>query len=307
MDEPNYTQAAFLHPWNLIFLTVGLSVAVGVGIATGLPIWLMVGFVLAAELLVLGTFPRNERFQRVVRANHRAERLKPPTKEEKYGALTRRQQRRYARLRKLCNEIESNYAGLNAASQQLVQRTMRKLDNILDSYLDLLHQRTRHREAIDSATENSVKKSIAALEDGLDELPDRVRTVKERRLTVLKRRLARYEKAHENLDVIEAQLQTVEDVAKYIHEQSYTLQNPNEITHQLDALFAEVEEAQEHVREIEDVFNDPDAYLDDDMEWLDDEEPLSSPDVPLPDTSSDTRSSESGDITPGSARTQTGA
>jgi hypothetical protein len=302
MDEPNYTQAAFLHPWNLIFLTVGLSVAVGLGIATGLPVWLLIGFVLASELVVLGTVPRNERFQRVVRADHRAERLKPPTKEEKYKALTRRQQRRYARLRTLCTEIESNYASLNSASQQLVQRTIRKLDNILDSYLDLLHQRNRHREAIDSATENSIQKSIASLEDRLDDMSDRVRTVKERRLKVLKRRLARFEKAHENLDVIEAQLQTVEDVAKYIHEQSYTLQNPDEITHQLDALFQEVEEAQEHVREIENVFSDPDSYLDDmdemdDIDWLDeDEEPLSAPEP---------RSSESDKSGPArSSRTQ---
>jgi len=304
MDEPNYTQAAFLHPWNLIFLTVGLSVAVGLGIATGLPTWLLIGFVLASELVVLGTFPRNERFQRVVRADHRAERLKPPTKEEKYKALARRQQRRYVRLRKLCTEIESNYASLNSASQQLVQRTIRKLDNILDSYLDLLHQRNRHREAIDSATEQSIKKSIESLESGLDEMPERVRTVKERRLTVLKRRLARFQKAHENLDVIEAQLQTVEDVAKYIHEQSYTLQNPDEITHQLDALFNEVEEAQEHVREIEDVFNEPDSYLDDDMDWLDEEDPLSTPDL----SASDTRSSESDPSGAArSSRTQTGA
>lgn len=306
MDEPNYTQAAFLHPWNLIFLTVGLSVAVGVGLATGLPTWLLIGFVLSTELLILGTFPRNERFQRVVRADHRAERLKPPTKEEKYSALTRRQQRRYARLRKLCTEIESNYAGLNSASQQLVQRTIRKLDDILDSYLDLLHQRDRHREAIDSSTENSIKKSIESLEGRLDGMPERVRAVKERRLTVLKRRLARFQKAHENLDVIEAQLQTVEDVAKYIHEQSYTLQNPDEITHQLDALFQEVEEAQEHVREIENVFSDPDSYLDDAMDWLDSEEPLPPSDTRSPESDS----SGSGDVTPGStrsSRTQTGA
>lgn len=291
MDEPNYTQAAFLHPWNLIFLTVGLSIAVGVGIATGLSAWLLVGFVLAAELIILGAFPRNERFQRVVRANHRAEKMKPPTKEEKYKNLTRRQQRRYARLRKLCSEIESNYASLNSASQKLVQRTMRKLDNILDSYLDLLYQRDRYHETLDSATENSIRTSIDTLKDKLDDLPDRVRSVKERRLKVLKRRLARFQQARENLEVIEAQLQTVEDVTKYIHEQSWTLQNPSEITHQLDALFNEVEQAQEHVREIEDVFSDSKEMLDDDIDaWMDE-------DVSRSSDASGTRSS----------RTQTGA
>ena len=301
-QEPNYTQAAFFHPWNLIFLTVGLSVSVGVGIATGLPMWMLVALVLSMELIVLGTFPRNERFRRVVRAEHRAERLKPPTKKEKYSALTRRQQRRYARLKSICEDIESNYAGLSSASQTFVQRTMRKLDNILDSYLDLLHQRNRHREAIDGSTEHSIQKAIEALRDKMDDFPERVRNVKERRLHVLKQRLARHQKARENLDVIEAQLQTIEDVAKYIHEQSWTLQNPSEITNQLDALFTEVEEAQEHVRQIEDVFMDPEAFLNEDDDWLDeelDEEP--SQEVSIPSS----RSSENTGST--SQRTQTGA
>ena len=54
--------------------------------------------------------------------------------------------------------------------------------------------------------------------------------------------------------MIEAQVATIEDVVKYIHEQSLTLNNPEEITYQLDLLLSEVEETEASVSQIESVF-----------------------------------------------------
>jgi hypothetical protein len=85
---------------------------------------------------------------------------------------------------------------------------------------------------------------------------------------VLEKRLARFQKAHENLEILGAQLGTIEDVVKYIHEQSWTLQNPDEVTMQLDALLEEVEETQRSIHEIEDVFSAPGDYLDDEFDDL---------------------------------------
>lgn len=65
----------------------------------------------------------------------------------------------------------------------------------------------------------------------------------------------------ENLEIIEAQLDTIDDVIRYIHEQSLTLRNPEEITFQLDTLLSEVEETEAAVAEIEDVFASPAALL----------------------------------------------
>ena len=56
---------------------------------------------------------------------------------------------------------------------------------------------------------------------------------------------------------MQAQLETVEDVTKYILEQSLTLRNPEEITFQLDTLLSEVEETQASVIEMEEVFASP--------------------------------------------------
>jgi len=270
MDEHiNYTKEALFSTWNLVFLITVVAVASALGLTGVLPAWLPELLLLiggGAELVYLSVMPRHERFQRYVRAEKRAERHQAPSQREIFSQLRNQSQRRYAKLRKLKDQIQANYQKLSFASQGILSNHVEKIDGLLDSYLDLLHQRERYRDFMDSATENRILQSIDALKKDMADDPDRVRAVKKRRLKVLERRLARFRKAHENLEIIGAQLSTIEDVVRYIHEQSWTLQNPEEVTAQLDTLLQEVEETQSSIREIEDVFSAPSNYLDDEME-----------------------------------------
>jgi hypothetical protein len=267
MDEDiNYTKEALFNTWNLVFLITVVAVASVFGLVGVLPAWLPLLVGGGAELLYLGVMPRHDRFQRYVRAEKRAERHQAPSQREIFSQLRNQSQRRYAKLRKLKDQIQANYQKLSFASQGILSNHVEKIDGLLDSYLDLLHQRERYRDFMDSATENRILQSIDALKKDMADDPDRVRAVKKRRLKVLERRLARFRKAHENLEIIGAQLSTIEDVVRYIHEQSWTLQNPEEVTAQLDTLLQEVEETQSSIREIEDVFSAPSDYLDDEME-----------------------------------------
>ena len=277
MDEDiNYTKEALFNTWNLVFLIAVAAAAAALGVIEFLPAWLPQLILLVgggAELTYLGVMPRTERFQRYVRAEKRAERHQAPSQREIFSQLRNQSQRRYAKLRKLKDQIQTNYQKLSYASQGILSSHVDKIDGLLDSYLDLLHQRERYRDFMDSATENRILESIESLKKDMADDPDRVKAVKQRRLKVLERRLARFRKAHENLEIIGAQLSTVEDVVRYIHEQSWTLQNPEEVTTQLDTLLQEVEETQSSIREIEDVFAAPSDYLDEglgeDIEALD--------------------------------------
>ena len=277
MDEDiNYTKEALFNTWNLVFLIAVAAAAAALGVIGFLPTWLPQLILLVgggAELTYLGVMPRTERFQRYVRAEKRAERHQAPSQREIFSQLRNQSQRRYAKLRKLKDQIQINYQKLSYASQGILSSHVDKIDGLLDSYLDLLHQRERYRDFMDSATENRILESIESLKKDMADDPDRVQAVKQRRLKVLERRLARFRKAHENLEIIGAQLSTIEDVVRYIHEQSWTLQNPEEVTTQLDTLLQEVEETQGSIREIEDVFAAPSDYLDEglgeDIEALD--------------------------------------
>ena len=252
-EQINYTKEAFLNPWNLVFIVVGLVTAfLFSGSETVLNAVLV--FTAAIELLYLGVMPRQERFRRVVRAKKAAERHKPPSQKEIYQTLRRRDQRRYVRLRNLEESIRDHYAQLSYASQGLLESHLQKINGLLDSYLKLLKQKERYEEYANSATENEVVRSIAALRENLEDSSSRVRSVKERRLNVLERRLQRFKKSRENEQLISAQVETIEDVVKYIHEQSMTLHNPEEITFQLDTLLNEVQETRASIEEIEEVF-----------------------------------------------------
>jgi hypothetical protein len=273
-DDVNYTKEAVLNPWNLVFLTVAAVLAAGTALSGIGPTWLfelLLLFGAGAELLYLGIVPRNARFRRHVRSQKQAEHREPPAQSEIYRRLHRRSQRRYYKLRELKDEIRANYRQLSYASQGLLDNHLEKIDGLLRSYLELLHQRERYRDLAEQTSEDSIRASIRELKADMADDAERVRSVKQRRLNVLEKRLARFRKARENLEIIGAQLGTIEDVVKYIHEQSWTLQNPDEVTMQLDALVDEVEETQRTIHEIEDVFSASSDSLDDDLEALDEE------------------------------------
>jgi chromatin remodeling complex protein RSC6 len=300
-DEINYTKEAFLNTWNLVFLLVAATVAAGVGLTGLAPSWLFeLILVLGAglELLYMGVMPRNSRFQRHVRSQKMAERNKPLPQGELYRQLHRRSQRRYYKLRELKDEIRANYQQLSYASQGILNSHIKKIDGLLRSYLELLHQRERYRDLAENSTESSIRQSIEELKEDMADDSDRVKAVKQRRLNVLQKRLARFRKASENLEIIGAQLGTIEDVVKYIHEQSWTLQNPKEVTMQLDSLLEEVEETQRSIHEIEDVFS-ASADFDDDLEALDEElqaatdEPLDLPETEPASSNEQTGSTQS--------------
>ncbi len=264
--EINFTKEAFLHPWNLAFLIAAMFVTVMTSAVAGAASWpidSLLVFGMAIELLYLGIMPRQERFRRAIRSKQAKEHAKPPSQKEVFQHLTKNSQRRYARLRKLGKDIQGNYRKMSYASQGMLDSHVKKINGLLDSYLTLLYQRERYEVSSHTTTEVEVVRAIASLREDMLDDPPKVKAIKQRRLKILEQRLNRLKKGHENLEVIDAQLATIEDVVKYIHEQSMTLSNPEEITFQLDTLLTEVEETQHSVREIEEVFGRGADMLDD--------------------------------------------
>lgn len=260
----NYTREAFLTPFNLTFLIAAMVTAFGVSMIGDGAVWLfetVLLFAAAVELIYLGIMPRNERFQRAIRSRQAAEHAKPPSQKEIYRLLNKNNQKRYAKLRNLEKSIATNYRKLSYASQGLLDSHISKIDGLLDSYLNLLYQKERYELYAQRTAESEVVRSIADLREDMEDDTPRVRAIKARRLKILEQRLDRFKRSHENLEIIEAQLETIEDVIKYIHEQSLTLRNPEEITFQLDMLLNEVEETEASVEEIEEVFAKPTDLL----------------------------------------------
>ena len=260
-QDINFSREAFMLPYNLVFLLVALVTAFAM---SGTMFAMNVVLLMAAslELMYLGTMPRNTRFQRLVRSQKAAERAKGPSQREVFNGLSRQAQRRYGRLRQLEKEIQTNYDRLTTTAQSLVQNHLRKLDVLLTSFLNLLYLRERYDEAMQTTSQSEITAQIAALKSDMEDDVERVRAVKERRLRILENRLGRVGKGRENVEIVEAQMDTIEDVMRYVHEQSLTLRNPEDVTMQLDLLLSEVEQTEASVQQIEDVLSGQVSVLD---------------------------------------------
>ncbi len=260
-QDLNFSREAFLLPYNLAFLLVALVAAFAMGGVTFASNVILL-LTASAELTYLGIMPRHPRFQRLIRSQKAAELAKGPSQREVFNGLSRQAQRRYGRLRQLEKEIQTNYERLTMGSQGLVQSHVRKLDVLLTSFLNLLYMRERYDEAMQATTQSEITAQIAALKADMEDDAERVRAVKERRLRILENRLGRVGKGRENTEIIEAQLDTIEDVTRYVHEQSLTLRNPEDVTLQLDMLLSEVEHTEASVKQIEDVLSGNFSMLD---------------------------------------------
>lgn len=259
----NFTKEAFLNPWNLGFLIMAMLTAFFLSGSPGTGSNIVLLLAAAAELMYLGIVPRQDRFQRLIKSQHAKERAKPPTQKEIYLRLTKYSQRRYAKLRKIEKDIQHNYRKLSYASQGLLDSHLKKINGLIESYIKLLYQKERYEDSVRSGAEKDIARDIEQVRSELESHTPRVRAIKERRLRILEQRLERYKRSKENLEIIEEQLATIEDVIKYIHEQSLTLRDPEAITFQLDTLLNEVEETEASVEEIEDVFAAPEDLLGD--------------------------------------------
>lgn len=240
-ESINFTKEAFMSPVNLGFLILALVLSLLLG---GTPASLVLVFTAAAELLYLGTLPRNERYKRAVRARKIDERRKAPRDREVFRTLAKDDQKRYVRFRNMEKAIKDNYAKLPYSSQGLLDAHLKKLDGLLDAHLNLLQLKERYVQFARRTGENDIVNAITGLQNEMQGDPPRVRAIKQRRLLILEKRLDRFKKAGENLAIIEAQLETIEDVTRYVYEQSLTMQNPEEVSFQLDTLMNEVEETQ---------------------------------------------------------------
>ena len=78
--------------------------------------------------------------------------------------------------------------------------------------------------------------------------------INQRRIEILRKRVQKFEKIQENRQVIDAQCAAVEDVLQLIRDQSVTMRDPQEVSAQLDHLVDDVEQTEQSVREMEEIF-----------------------------------------------------
>lgn len=246
-DSPSFIKAAFLLPANLVgLLTAGAS-----SLMTQQPLPALVA--LGVEGLYLGIVPSMKRFQRAVRA--RSGEAGPDSERKEMDALLAElapsQREHYQTLVGLKEKILENYRRL-PGGKVLVTDSEPRLDALLTSFLRLVSALNHHRTYLNSTDREQLEKELRALESEVaQETNPRLKDVKEKRLEILRKRVARFEQAGEIREVVSHQLAGIEDLMRLTHEQSITIRDPETVNRQLDVVSAEVEATDETVREME--------------------------------------------------------
>ncbi|WP_224244157.1 hypothetical protein [Hyalangium gracile] len=246
-DSPSFIKAAFLLPANLVgLLTAGAS-----SLMTGEPLPALVA--LGVEGLYLGIVPSMKRFQRAVRAKGGDE--APDAERKQVDALLAElapsQREHYQALVGLKEKILENYRRL-PAGKVLASDSEPRLDALLTSFLRLVSALNHHRTYLNSTDRAQLEKELRELEAEVAQEPNpRLKDVKEKRLEILRKRVARFQQAGESREVVSHQLAGIEDLMRLTHEQSITIRDPETVNRQLDVVSAEVEATDETVREME--------------------------------------------------------
>jgi hypothetical protein len=250
-NAPDFVKAALKWQYNWIGLAGAAAFAVVSG--SGLPLVLAAGL----ELIYVAVVPQSSRFRRLVRSWQYAEEKRKH--EEKTRAifmdLPDSVKTRYSDVVKVCYQIRTNYDKLSSSSQIFVSQMDEKLQALLYGYVRLLQSAHHQQQYLQTSNPSTILREVRQIESGLDKELPKVQEINRKRIEILNKRLAKFEKIKENAQVIEAQCAAIEDVLQLIRDQSMTMRDPQELTYRIDSLVQDVESTESTVREMEAIFD----------------------------------------------------
>lgn len=250
LTQGDYVKAALKWQYNWIGLAGAAAFALVSG--TGLPLVLAAG----VELMYVALVPQSSRFRRLVRSWKYASEKRAHEKRvaEMQRNLPVEMQSRHAYVQQVADTIRANYKQLPYASQVYAGQMDAKLDSLLDAYVRMLYAAHTQRDYLQSLNPDQIRTEVAWLEKQLEQEPPKVREINRRRIEIGKKRLEKHRKIGENRRVIDAQCAAIEDVLQLIRDQSVSMRDPQELSAQLDHLVADVEQTEQSVREMEEIF-----------------------------------------------------
>ncbi|TVQ67010.1 MAG: hypothetical protein EA360_03800 [Balneolaceae bacterium] len=253
-EEINYTKEAFLSPVNLIcLLTATVTALVMSNFSSELMITsTILTFTFGMELIYLGVVPKLPAYQKNVRLKKQSRQSAGNSEKELFFRLETRAQKRFLMLKHIAKEIRHNFKTLPFSTGSMLEHIEKKIEDLLNSYLILLDMERRYSIYIHSEVEKEIKSELEKEEELLNGIDsETLKKTRERRISILKKRLRKFDLAKEKYLISETHLETIEDAIRYIYEQSMTLTSAEEVGTQLDHLLTEMEETTQLIDEMD--------------------------------------------------------
>lgn len=268
-----YVGAAFRWHWNLLAVGAGVALA----FLSGQP-----GVVLpltgAAEILYLGMLSTPPRFRRAIDAR----RLKSVSTTDRdkeldtiMATLPEADARRFHELRERCavlNRLARQFRNAASGDDTLGNLHVDSLERLLWIFLKLLYSKDAITRFLDETDRPSLTAEIAECEQQLDGLRNAggrgslVRSLDDK-LATMRQRLANYDASRENLELINAELDRIEQKIAAVSEMSLNARDPAAISAQVNGIADSITATTDAIRTLDVVptlqYDDAPAFLKD--------------------------------------------
>ncbi len=263
MGPGKYFKAAFTYRWNLL----ALFAAIGAGLLSPLPLEAWGPLVLAAEVAYLGLLGTHPRFRKAIDAReHKSARGRDQGRAEEtlrkmLAALPDEDRRRFHNLRNRCLELRALAARLRGAdpdhADMLDDLQVEGLDRLLWMYLRLLYSQHALGEFLRNVTAEQIQADIHQIERQLsrlakDDTPQRLQARKalEDNLQTCRERLANYQKARDNYELLHLEINRLENKIQSVSEMALNRQEPEFISGQIDQVASSLVETERTISDL---------------------------------------------------------
>jgi hypothetical protein len=241
-------KTAFLNRWNLLALAGGT----GFALLSGRPDVLL-PIVLAIEtayVALLGTHPKFQKYV-AAQAAKRGREASPAAEaaaQQLLGSLPRSAVERFERLRTRCLELRQICGDLKRsrgepAQQSLDALQLQGLDKLLWMFIRLLFTQYSLWKFLQRTSDEQIQEDIKQLELRLSETPaandlyaQKMRRTLEDHLQTCRDRLANYDKAKANSELVALEIDRLENKISTLAELAINRQEPDFIADQVDAV-----------------------------------------------------------------------
>jgi hypothetical protein len=263
-----YLKKAFLYHWNLLVFLGGM----GFALLSGQPD-VFVPLVLAGETAYLGMVGAHPRFQKYVDAQEAkaGRREGSAVAEEAFQRILKtlppRQVGRFEALRERClalRQIAQQMRApedLSGGSEPLPfeELQLAGLDRLLWIHLRLLYTQHMLESFFERTSEDQIQREIQRLEDRIARMPREPSASPSRQgilkafqdnLETCRARLVNLQKARDNSDLVEAEIEKLENKIRSITEMAINRQDPQFVTGQVDQVAESLVQTEKTMNEL---------------------------------------------------------
>jgi len=246
---------AFTWRWNLLVF----GAAVVAALISGMPD-VALPLVVAAEATYLGAMVANPKFRKAIEAEHHKSlhAAEAPARaasrlSDALQRLDTTRNRRFTQLRNRCLEMGRLAAGVRGDTRSETLHT-ESLDRMLWVFLKLLASQQALERFLETTDATSMRDRVAELETRIaaakDDGNDKILRALIDSVATAQLRVDNLQKAEENSDFVQIELDRIEDKIKVLIEMAVGHEDPDFISSQVDSVAASISYTEEAMRDL---------------------------------------------------------